>query len=341
MKNKKILVTGGAGFIGSHLVERLLSRNNEVVVIDNFNDFYDPAIKRDNIASIEKLDSADRLQVVEGDIRSLTDVEEVFSRGPFDAVVHLAAMAGVRPSLENPALYVDVNLRGTQNLLDAACAQASGLPLFVFASSSSVYGAREPGSDSFKESDRTDRPVSPYAATKMSGEMICHSQHVATGLDIVCLRFFTVFGPRQRPDLAIHKFCRLIDEDKPIDMYGDGKSQRDYTYIGDIVDGITGVLELEKPGFEILNLGRNEPVLLCEMIECIEKSLGKKATINRKPMQKGDVPNTFANIDKARRLIGYEPGTSFDKGVAEFVEWYIASKKSKKASSKIETAPVK
>lgn len=341
MKNKRILVTGGAGFIGSHLVERLLSRDNEVVVIDNFNDFYDPAIKRANIESLKMLGNSDRLQVVEGDIRSKEDVEETFARGPYDAVVHLAAMAGVRPSLENPSLYVDVNLRGTQNLLDAACAKEERMPLFVFASSSSVYGSREPGSDSFRESDRTDRPISPYAATKMSGEMICHSQHVATGLDIVCLRFFTVFGPRQRPDLAIHKFCRLIDEDKPIDMYGDGKSQRDYTYIGDIVDGITGVLELKKPGFEILNLGRSEPVLLCEMIECIEKSLGKKAVINRKPMPKGDVPNTFANIDKARRLIGYEPGTSLDKGVAEFVEWYIANKRSNKEYSKVQTAPVK
>ncbi len=341
MKNKRILVTGGAGFIGSHLVERLLSRDNEVVVIDNFNDFYDPAIKRANIESLKELGNSDRLQVVEGDIRSKENVEETFARGPYDAVVHLAAMAGVRPSLENPSLYVDVNLRGTQNLLDAACAKEERMPLFVFASSSSVYGSREPGSDSFRESDRTDRPISPYAATKMSGEMICHSQHVATGLDIVCLRFFTVFGPRQRPDLAIHKFCRLIDEDKPIDMYGDGKSQRDYTYVGDIVDGITGVLELKKPGFEILNLGRSEPVLLCEMIECIEKSLGKKAVINRKPMPKGDVPNTFANIEKARRLIGYEPGTSLDKGVAEFVEWYIANKRSSIEYSKVQTAPVK
>lgn len=341
MKNKRILVTGGAGFIGSHLVERLLSRDNEVVVIDNFNDFYDPAIKRANIESLKELGNSDRLQVVEGDIRSKENVEETFARGPYDAVVHLAAMAGVRPSLENPSLYVDVNLRGTQNLLDAACAKEERMPLFVFASSSSVYGSREPGSDSFRESDRTDRPISPYAATKMSGEMICHSQHVATGLDIVCLRFFTVFGPRQRPDLAIHKFCRLIDEDKPIDMYGDGKSQRDYTYVGDIVDGITGVLELKKPGFEILNLGRSEPVLLCEMIECIEKSLGKKAVINRKPMPKGDVPNTFANIEKARRLIGYEPGTSLDKGVAEFVEWYIANKRSSIEYSIVQTAPVK
>lgn len=337
MKNKRVLVTGGAGFIGSHLVERLLLRDNEVVVIDNFNDFYDPAIKKANIESIKEHGDSDRLQVVEGDIRCKEDVEETFARGPFDAVVHLAAMAGVRPSLENPSLYVDVNLRGTQNLLDAACAKKERMPLFIFASSSSVYGAREPGSDSFRESDRTDRPISPYAATKMSGEMICHSQHVATGLDIVCLRFFTVFGPRQRPDLAIHKFCRLIDEDKPIDMYGDGKSQRDYTYIGDIIDGITGALELKKPGFEILNLGRNEPVLLCEMIECIEKSLGKRAVINRRPMPKGDVPNTFANIDKARRLIGYEPRTSLDKGVAEFVEWYVANKQ----SGKIQTAPVK
>lgn len=317
MKGRKILVTGGAGFIGSHLVESLLNSDNQVSVIDNFNDFYDPQIKRSNVASYIENKNC---KLFEGDIRDKAFIEKVFEHGPFDAIVHLAAMAGVRPSLENPGLYVDVNLVGTQNLLDASSSKPDQLPLFVFASSSSVYGARL--SDSFKESDRTDKPISPYAATKMSGEMLCHSQHKATGMNIVCLRFFTVFGPRQRPDLAIHKFCRLIDEGKAIDMYGDGTSRRDYTYIGDIVNGITKVLALQEPGFDIFNLGRSEPVVLSDMIACIEKSLGKKAKINSKPMQKGDVPNTFANIDKAKKLLSYEPKTSLDVGVREFVDWY-------------------
>lgn len=333
MKNKKILVTGGAGFIGSHLVERLLNDNNQVVVIDNFNDFYDPAIKRSNVKAFSK---GTNCQIVEGDIRNTEDVKRAFQYGPFDAIVHLAAMAGVRPSLENPSLYVDVNLRGTQNLLDEATIDPDSLPLFVFASSSSVYGARQ--SESFRESDRTDKPISPYAATKMSGEMICHSQHVATGMDIVCLRFFTVFGPRQRPDLAIHKFCRLIDSDMPIDMYGDGSSQRDYTYIGDIVDGINRVLDLKSPGFEIFNLGRSEPIVLVDMIRSIENALGKEAIINKKPMQKGDVPNTFANIDKAREVLGYSPHTSLDIGVKEFVDWYIKEKETAIAS---EPSPIR
>ncbi len=333
MKNKKILVTGGAGFIGSHLVEHLLANDNSVVVIDNFNDFYDPSIKRSNVKAYSNNENC---RVVEGDIRDLDDVRKAFLDGPFDAIVHLAAMAGVRPSLENPSLYVDVNLKGTQNLLDSATRDPDNLPLFVFASSSSVYGARQ--SESFKETDRTDKPISPYAATKMSGEMICHSQHVATGMDIVCLRFFTVFGPRQRPDLAIHKFCRLIDSDQPIEMYGDGSSQRDYTYIGDIVDGISRVLDLKNPGFEIFNLGRSEPVVLSDMIKAIEKALGKEAVINRKPMQKGDVPNTFANIDKAKEQLGYKPHTSLDIGVAEFVDWY---KKEKERANISELSPIR
>ena len=327
MSSKKILVTGGAGFIGSHLVERLLANKAEVVVLDNFNDFYDPAIKR---ANVQAYCNHELCHVVEGDLRNTDDVNRAFQYGPFDAIVHLAAMAGVRPSLENPSLYVDVNVRGTQNLLDAAIdgKQGEKLPLLVFASSSSVYGERQ--AESFRETDRTDRPISPYAATKMSGEMICHSHHVATGMDIVCLRFFTVFGPRQRPDLAIHKFCRLIDNDQPIDMYGDGSSQRDYTYIGDIVNGIMAVLELEKPGFEIINLGRSEPVVLADMIKSIEDALGKKAKINRKEMPKGDVPNTFANIERAQKLLGYKPETNFEVGINEFVQWYKEYQENKK-----------
>ena len=332
MATKKVLVTGGAGFIGSHLVERLLKEGREVVVIDNFNTFYDPQIKRSNV---ESYSASSKCQVVEGDIRNIDDLEKTFEKGPFDAIVHLAAMAGVRPSLEDPSLYVDVNVKGTQNLLDFAVRQKE-YPLFAFASSSSVYGARQ--SESFKETDRCDRPISPYAATKMAGEMICHAQHAATKMDIVCLRFFTVFGPRQRPDLAIHKFCRLIDNDLPIDVYGDGSTQRDYTYYGDIVDGIMGVLKLKNPGFEIINLGRSEPVVLSDMIKSIEDALGKKAKINRLPMQKGDVPNTFASIERARTLLGYQPKTGLDKGVSEFVEWYRQNASSSKTDANSQKA---
>ncbi|MCA9805330.1 MAG: NAD-dependent epimerase/dehydratase family protein, partial [Cyanobacteria bacterium HKST-UBA02] len=206
---------------------------------------------------------------------------------------------------------------------DCAAAQSSkgqSQPFFVFASSSSVYGERQ--AEHFRESDRTDRPISPYAASKMAGEMLCHTAHKNTGLDIVCLRFFTVFGPRQRPDLAIHKFCRLIDEGKPIEVYGDGGTQRDYTYIQDIVDGVMGVFEMSRPCFEIINLGRSEPVVLKDMIACIEKSLGKKADIVHKPMQKGDVPNTFAGIERARQLLAYHPSTGIEEGIDAFVAWY-------------------
>ncbi|MBZ0186342.1 MAG: GDP-mannose 4,6-dehydratase, partial [Candidatus Obscuribacterales bacterium] len=309
----KILVTGGAGFIGSHMVERLLAGGNKITVIDNFNDFYDPTIKGNNLkAALEH----ENFELVQGDIRNGADIKRVFESGPFDKIVHLAAMAGVRPSIENPALYMDVNVLGTQNLLDASLAQ-SKLPLFVFASSSSVYGERQ--GDSFKESDRTDRPISPYAASKMSGEMICHAAHKNNRLDVVGLRFFTVFGPRQRPDLAIYKFCRLIDEGEPIEVYGDGSTRRDYTYIKDIVDGVVKAMNLKKPGFEIINLGRSEPVILSDMISAIETSLGKKAKIISKPMQKGDVPNTFACIEKAEALLGYRPRTGLREGIDAFV----------------------
>ncbi|MGD9682012.1 MAG: SDR family NAD(P)-dependent oxidoreductase [Candidatus Obscuribacterales bacterium] len=326
MKLERVLVTGGAGFIGSHLVERLIFEDGvKVTVLDNFNDFYDPGIKRRNL---HRVMHHENFTLVEGDIRNRHDVERAFapgnpSQGPVDAVVHLAAMAGVRPSIENPGLYMDVNIMGTQNLLDCAAAQparSQTSPFFVFASSSSVYGERQ--AEHFRESDRTDRPISPYAASKMAGEMLCHTAHKNTGLDIVCLRFFTVFGPRQRPDLAIHKFCRLIDEGKPIEVYGDGSTQRDYTYIRDIVDGIMGVFGMDRPCFEIINLGRSEPVVLKDMIACIEKSLGKKADIVHKPMQKGDVPNTFAGIERARQLLAYQPSTGIEEGIDAFVAWY-------------------
>lgn len=325
---KNILVTGGAGFIGSHLTERLLAAGCRVTVLDNFNNYYDPGVKHENVRAFSGDPS---VRVVEGDIRNDDDLERVFAGASFDAIVHLAAMAGVRPSLENPAYYMDVNVMGTQRLLDRATRRNSSetssetsssqpkLPLFIFGSSSSVYGERS--TESFKETDLTDRPVSPYAASKVSGEMICHAAHKSAGLNVVCLRFFTVFGPRQRPDLAIHKFLKLIEAGKPIEVYGDGTTRRDYTFVCDIVNGIMASLSLEEPGFEIINLGRGNPIQLSEMIEGLERVLDKKAIIDRKPMQKGDVSNTFANIDKARKLLGYEPKTSFEEGVRQFLSW--------------------
>lgn len=317
ISGKRVLVTGGAGFIGSHLVERLLKQKNQVTVIDNFNDYYDVSIKRENIAPLVV---SPNFRLIEGDIRSALDLEEAFDGDQFDVVVHLAAMTGVRPSLKEAAHYMDVNVLGTQRLLD----KVSKNSLFVFGSSSSVYGER--AAERFVETDSIDRPMSPYAASKAAGEGICHAHRNATGLNVVCLRFFTVFGPRQRPDLAIHKFTKLIDEGRPIEVFGDGNSQRDYTYVLDIVNGIEAAMQLRDPGFEAINLGRSEPVRLLEMISMIEKHLGKKAQLIHRPMQTGDVPNTFAGIEKARRLLAYEPATNFEVGVANFVNWYVSRK---------------
>lgn len=320
VRGKRVLVTGGAGFIGSHLVDRLLRNGNDVTVIDNFNDFYDIGLKRENVAPFVVYPN---FRLVEGDIRSPVDLAEAFEGGPFDVVVHLAAMAGVRPSLVDPANYMDVNVLGTQRLLDKIGPSAKHT-LFVFGSSSSVYGERE--AERFYETDSTARPLSPYAASKMAGEMCCHAFRVATGLNVVCLRFFTVYGPRQRPDLAIHKFCRLIDEGKPIEVYGDGSSLRDYTYVLDIINGVERAMSLQQPGFEVVNLGRSEPVRLLDMIIEIEKNLGKKAQLVYKPMQTGDVSNTFAAVDKAKELLDFEPATRFEDGIREFVHWYIGRK---------------
>jgi UDP-glucuronate 4-epimerase len=313
---RRILITGGAGFIGSHLADRLLLSNDSIVVLDNFNDFYNPAVKRDNIKNQR---GQPRYTLVEGDLRNVDDVRRAFSHGPFDVVVHLAAMAGVRPSLQKPALYMDVNVTGTQRLVDALLEHSPEARL-VFGSSSSVYGARS--GESFVETDRVDQPLSPYAASKAANEAQLYAMHHTTGLPVVCLRFFTVFGPRQRPDLAIHKFCKAIDNGETIDVYGDGTSKRDYTFVSDIVSGITAAMEFNLPGFEIINLGRSEPVILSDMISSLEKALGKKAKIANKPPQTGDVPYTFANIEKARKLLGYTPATAFEEGISQFVDWY-------------------
>jgi UDP-glucuronate 4-epimerase len=315
---RNVLVTGGAGFIGSHLVDRLLANGDRVTVLDNFNDFYSVQIKRDNVQ--DHLPQPN-YTLVDGDLRDQNALEQAFGKDPFDVVVHLAAMAGVRPSLENPALYMDVNVRGTQHVIDHTL-RSNPKARFVFGSSSSVYGGRS--GESFVETDRVDQPYSPYAASKAANEVQCYAAHHTTGLQFVCLRFFTVFGPRQRPDLAIHKFTSKIDRGEQIEVYGDGTSKRDYTFVHDIIAGVTAAMEANLGGFEIINLGRSEPVVLMDMIKSIERALGKEARMVHKPFQTGDVPYTYASIEKARQLLGYNPKTPLDDGIKQFVEWYRA-----------------
>ncbi|MGD2175767.1 MAG: GDP-mannose 4,6-dehydratase [Candidatus Brocadiaceae bacterium] len=312
-----ILVTGGAGFIGSHLVDRLVARGDRVVCLDNFDDYYSPEIKR---ANVEDALQTGRMKLVEGDIRDDALCRQTVQEEGVESVVHLAARAGVRPSIEQPALYAAVNCEGTVNLLEAA--REAGVSKFIFGSSSSVYGVNN--KIPFAEDDPVTRPISPYAATKRAGELMCHVYHHLYGLPIVALRFFTVYGPRQRPDLAIHKFTRLIEAGEPIPMYGDGTSRRDYTYCSDVVDGIVAALDgaLE---FEIINLGNSEPVELRRLIGVIEEALGREARIERMPEQPGDVPVTYADISKARRLLDYAPEYPIRQGIAEFVEWFRGS----------------
>ncbi len=314
----KILVTGGAGFIGSSVAEKLLARGDEVVVIDCFDDFYDPKIKRRNIEMALKSPSC---KLVEGDIRDLELLKGLFGREKFDRVFHLAARAGVRPSIIDPLLYEDVNVRGTMNLLEAA--KENGLPGFIFASSSSIYGNSK--KVPFSETDFVDNPVSPYAATKKACELICHTYHHLYGLNISCLRFFTVYGPRQRPEMAIHKFTRLIDQGKPVPMFGDGSSRRDYTYIDDIADGVLKAIDYNA-AYEIFNIGESQTTELRRLIEIIEKSLGKKAKIEQLPDQPGDVEVTYADIAKSKKMLGYNPRTKVEEGVPKFVEWYIENR---------------
>ena len=317
----KVLVTGGAGFIGSHTVERLLSGGHQVVIIDEFNDYYDPAIKRHNISGFK-----DRITLVEGDIRKPADVEQAFASG-LDAVIHLAARAGVRPSIDAPELYIDTNIKGTFHLLEAA--KRHGVKRFVFASSSSVYGVNK--KVPFAEVDPILQTISPYAMTKMAGEQMCSNYSALYGIRTVCLRFFTVYGPRQRPDLAISKFTRLIHEDKPVDKYGKGNTARDYTFISDIVDGILGALDYtgntDAPVCDIFNLGGSQTVTLNDLIASIEKAVGKKAQINEMPEQPGDVPLTSADVSKATKLLNFKPTTHIDSGIPKFVEWWMEMRK--------------
>ncbi len=309
------LVTGGAGFIGSHVCGRLLRGGHAVWVLDDLNHFYDPAVKRRNIAELQTL--AKPFEFVQGDLTDAATVNELIGGVKFDQIIHLAARAGVRPSLEEPALYQRVNVEGTVNILEAA--RKSGCKKITIASSSSVYGvnAKTP----FSESDPIFSAISPYAASKLACEALGHVYHHIYGLDVAMLRFFTVYGPKQRPDLAIHKFAKLISAGQPIPVFGDGSTARDYTFISDIVDGIEACTRNEF-GFEIFNLGESQTVTLARLIELLEKSLGKKAIINRQPAQPGDVPITFADVSKARAKLGYNPSVKIDAGIPLFVEWF-------------------
>jgi UDP-glucuronate 4-epimerase len=309
----KAIVTGAAGFIGSHLSERLLKNEWTVVGVDNFDNFYDPQVKRSNIKDCLK---NKLFKLVEADIRDSAAMDKVTNAG-IDVIVHLAARAGVRPSIAQPALYADVNINGTVTLLEAA--KKNNIKKFVFASSSSVYGNNK--KVPFSEDDNVDFPISPYAATKKAGELICHTYHHLNRIAMTCLRFFTVYGPRQRPDLAIHKFAKLIEDGKPIPVYGDGSMMRDFTYIDDIIDGTVGAID-KCEGYNIYNLGESRPVTVNTLISEIEKALGKKTVIERLPLQPGDVERTYADVTKARRDLGYNPNTDISDGLKRFVEWF-------------------
>jgi UDP-glucuronate 4-epimerase len=311
---KHILVTGGAGFIGSHLTRRLLGRGDQVTVLDDFNDFYDPARKRANIEPF--LDNS-AYKLVEGDIRDETLVDELFRDSGFDGVVHLAARAGVRPSLQEPILYEDTNCIGTLRLLEAA--RAHGPEIFIFGSSSSVYGINK--KVPFSEADEVNQPISPYATTKRAGELLCYNYSHLYGLRTACLRFFTVYGPAQRPEMAIHKFTDILVRGETIPLFGDGGSRRDYTYIDDIIDGVVATLDLA-PDFEILNLGGAETTALSDLVQWLADELGVEPKIEVLPDQPGDVPITYADVTKAKALVGYSPKVPIREGLKRFVEWY-------------------
>ncbi|MFN0008278.1 MAG: GDP-mannose 4,6-dehydratase [Planctomycetota bacterium] len=311
----RILVTGGAGFIGSHVAEKLLARGDEIVVLDNFNDFYDPALKRANAAALKGA------RIVTGDIRDEGLVAKLFAEGRFDVVVHLAAMAGVRPSLLDPLHYADVNVRGTLILLEELKQRPA--TRFVFASSSSVYGSNE--KVPFREDEDIHHPVSPYAATKRAGELLAYTHHHLYGIPTTCLRFFTVYGPRQRPEMAIHKFVDAVHKGQPIPFFGDGSTRRDYTYIDDIVDGVVRAID-RCEGYEIYNLGESQTTSLSELVRLIGEVTGKEPVLDRQPMQPGDVLVTYADVSKARARLGYDPRTSVREGLDRFVRWYLTER---------------
>ncbi|HEX8295928.1 MAG TPA: SDR family NAD(P)-dependent oxidoreductase [Chthoniobacteraceae bacterium] len=314
-----ILVTGGAGFIGSHLVEQCLAQGHTVAVLDDFNDFYDPAIKRANVAGFAR-----DVPIHEADLRDGETVSRIVREGRFDTIVHLAARAGVRPSIQDPKLYIDTNITGTWHLLEAA--KTAGIPRFVCASSSSVYGVLK--SAPFREDLALTATISPYAATKLAAEQLCSNYAHLYGMRTINLRFFTVYGPRQRPDLAIHAFTRAISEGQPIKQFGDGSTRRDYTYIDDILQGVLASLSYEGEQCEVFNLGESQTTTLNELISRIEDAVGKKAVIQKLPEQPGDVPLTFADISKARALLGYAPTTKIAEGIPRFVEWFRRTRQS-------------
>ena len=310
---ERVLVTGGAGFIGSTLVDLLLGQAREVVALDSFDPFYPEVEKRRNLAAAT---GSSDFRLVRGDIRDAAAIDGLLSEVRPDCIVHLAALAGVRPSLERPAAYADVNVNGTTILLEAAVRH--GAPRVVFASSSSVYGERDDGP--FLESDRVDRPISPYAATKLAGELIAHTFHSAHGLEVTCVRFFTAYGPRQRPDLAIRHFAERMRQQQPIPIYGDGSALRDYTFVGDVVDGLSRAIDTGL-GFSVLNFGAGGTISVLEMIEQLEAALGVKAEKQFLPPRTGDVPRTWADISAAHKQLGYQPRMGFREGIERFAAW--------------------
>jgi UDP-glucuronate 4-epimerase len=314
----RILVTGGAGFIGSHLVDKLLAAGHDVAILDDFNDFYDPQIKRDNVSAVSK-----DIAIHHVDLRDSATVRNVFHREKFEAIAHLAARAGVRPSIQHPQLYYNTNVTGTLHLLDAA--RVTGVERFIFASSSSVYGISK--TVPFSEDQHLTQTLSPYAATKIAGEFLCSTYSHLYQMRVVALRYFTVYGPRQRPDLAIHQFTRRIYAGQPIDQFGDGTTRRDYTYIDDIIQGTMAALAYNGPLFDIFNLGESDTIQLKDLIAAIENALEKKAKINRLPEQPGDMPLTCADISKAKKLLGYNPATRLSDGLPRFINWFLARSK--------------
>ena len=314
-----IVVTGGAGFIGSHLCEKLLSLGSKIICIDSFDDFYNPAIKEDNISEVT---GSGHFKLYRSDITNPTQMEKIFSENSIDMVIHLAARAGVRPSIEKPLLYEKVNILGTINLLE--CCKKYNISKFIFASSSSVYGGNK--KIPFSEKDNVDHPISPYAATKKAGELICYTYYDLYKISIYCFRFFTVYGPRQRPEMAIHKFTRRILGGEEIEIYGDGSSSRDYTYIDDVISGITKSLNMVK-GFEIINLGNSKTVKLIDLIRVIEITTGEKGNLKFTKSQPGDVFITYADIRKARKMLKYFPETNIEEGLIKFVKWYKEKRK--------------
>jgi UDP-glucuronate 4-epimerase len=314
----KILVTGGAGFIGSHLVEAFVKEGHQVSVIDDFNDFYSPGIKKGNLKSV-----ASSISLHTADIRDKELVSNIVGTEQPEMIIHLAARAGVRPSVQQPELYLQTNINGTFNLLEAA--KANHVSRFVFASSSSVYGACKQAP--FREDQVLMQTLSPYAGTKLAGEHLCSNYSYLYGLKVVCLRFFTVYGPRQRPDLAIHKFAKLIHQGRPIEVYGDGSAQRDFTYIDDIVQGIHAATRYDGSNFDVFNLGESDTNKLSDVISALEQALEKKAVIDYLPPVPGDMPLTHADISKARTLLGYAPTTRIPQGIPKFIDWFLATQK--------------